>query len=125
MKYLLFVICLIFSAGGYAKDSMKEIMSWCEKKTTYFDHYADCVRDGYNKYGINPDDPSVKEFLSDLEEVKQGYSARQLSENQARGLAYKRYQATVGADNNAARSQRPAFTNCYSDGYGNTRCVTR
>jgi hypothetical protein len=123
---------------------MKDVLRECDRGQN-FDSYAYCIKSTYNKNGNNPNHAAVRAFYANLDMISEAYSAKKITDAQAKSYAYDSFMRTIQASNdrddavfmnqmNAMQQQQllqeqlnqrrvPVQTNCVRNG-AHTNCTS-
>lgn len=102
MKRLILLLavfsCLLLGGCGVM---MKDVMSECDRGQS-FDSFTYCVKSTYSQKGRKPNDSVVRAFYSNLDLINEAYRAKQITEAQAKSMAWDSYMRTIQASNDRA-----------------------
>ena len=99
MRIVLSFVLLALVAGCGAM--MKDVMNECDRWQN-FDSYAYCIKSTYNQKGNKPNASAVRAFYSNLDMLSEAYRAKQITDAQAKSMAWDSFMRTVQAGNDRA-----------------------
>lgn len=111
-KIILLSAAMLLVGCEPTAPAMSSVMNSCETKN--FSVFNNCIQKTYTR---NPDGGSVRSLYAQLNAIEEDQRRGKITQTKAKALAYKAYDATVGAGNRSNRQAAfDSFQN-YADSY--------
>ena len=102
---LLFVTLPLLGCLNPLKPKLHSVMSSCD--TPEFSDFNSCIQRNYER---NPNASDVRSMYAQLNAIEEDQKSGKITQTKAKALAYKIYDATVGASNREADANNKALS---------------